>query len=60
MNSKLVKSGFLLNGNNDAASIKYLRKRLMVFLPLNKQEKQSFLRVAIKLNEWNFCLRFLF
>ena len=50
MNSKLVKSGFLRNVNNDAPLIKYLKKRLMVFLPLMSGSKAIFfLRVAIKL-----------
>jgi len=49
MNSKLVKSGFLRNGNDDAGLIKYLRKRLMVFLPLLLGTKAIFfLHVAIK------------
>ena len=43
MSSKLVKSGFLLNVHNDAASIKCLRKRLMVFLPLIQRSNLFFM-----------------
>ena len=57
MNSKLVKSGFLRNVDNDAPLIKYLRKRLMVFLPLMSGSKAIFfLRVAIKLKWMEFLL----
>ena len=43
MSSKLVKSDFLLNVHNDAASIKCLRKRLMVFLPLIQRSNLFFM-----------------